>query len=135
MNHGLTVELSLQAPREVRHSLEARYAGSIERSLLDDVTLLASEMVTNAVQHSGRPDGDLLTFESSVVDGVLRVEITDEGRGVPRLEPRAIAPPSGLGYLEILSDRWSSHLNHSFHVWFEIDVASRMTVYRRVVAA
>ena len=134
VNHDLTVALSLQAPREIRHSLEARYAGAMERSLLDDVTLLASEVVTNAVQHSGRPDGDPVTLESSVVDGVLRVEITDEGQGVIRLEPRATDPPSGLGYVEILSDRWSSRLNDSFHVWFEIDVASHMTVYRRVAA-
>lgn len=123
--------LSMHAPRQVRHSLEARYAGSMERSLLDDVTLLSSEVVTNAVQHSGRPDGDPLTFESSVIDGVLRVEVTDEGRGVLHLQPRAINPPSGLGYVEILSDRWSSHVNGSFHVWFEIDVTSRSMLWRK----
>ena len=129
----MTIALSLDAPREVRHSLEAQYVGSMERSLLDDLTLLASEVVTNAVQHSGRPHGDPIEVQTTVVDGVLRMEVTDRGVGVHELEARSIKPPSGLGYVEILSDRWSSRINSSFQVWFEIDVVSRDTLYRAPV--
>ena len=85
----MTVALSLGAPREVRHSLEARYVGAMDRSLLDDLTLLASEVVTNAVQHSSCPQGDPLTFCTTVVDGVLRFEVTDNGVGVGELVPRS----------------------------------------------
>ena len=126
----MSVALSVHAPGQVRHSLEAQYVGSMERSLLDDLTLCTSEVVTNAVQHSGRPQGDELTIETTVVDGVLRVEVTDKGEGVDELEARSIDPPSGLGYVDILSDRWSSRVNDSFHVWFEIDVVSRSMLYR-----
>jgi anti-sigma regulatory factor (Ser/Thr protein kinase) len=126
----MTVALSDHAPRQVRQSLEAQYVGSMERSLLDDLTLLASEVVTNAVQHSGRPQGDPLDVETTVIDGVLRMEVTDRGDGVDGLEARSIDPPSGLGYVEILSDRWSSRVNDSFHVWFEIDVVSRSMFHR-----
>ena len=130
MEHAVTVGLSLTAPREVRRSLERRYAGSMERSLLDDVTVLTSEVVTNAVQHSGRPQGDPLTVDATVTDDVLRVEVTDKGHGVAELEPRSMSPPSGLGYMQILSDRWSSRANGSFLVWFEIDVVTRRVLYR-----
>jgi anti-sigma regulatory factor (Ser/Thr protein kinase) len=124
--------LSIRAPREVRDSLEAQYAGSMERSLLDDLRLLTSEVISNSVQHSGRPDGDPLTLETSVIDDVLRVEVTDRGKGMLKLTPRATNPPSGLGIVQLLSDRWSSHQSERFHVWFEIDVTSRTTVSRRV---
>ena len=130
MDDQLTLALSVHAPRQVRHSLEARYVDSMERSLLDDLTLLASEVVTNAVQHSGCPQGDPLDVQTTVLDGVLRLEVTDRGAGMGTLAPRAIDPPSGLGYLQILSDRWSSRVNGSFRVWFEIDVVSRTMLYR-----
>ena len=91
----MMLTLSVHAPRQVRDSLELQYAGSMERSLLDDVRLLTSEVVSNAVQHSGRPTGDPLTMESSVVGDVLRVEVTDCGKGVFELTPRTTSPPSG----------------------------------------
>ena len=89
-----------------------------------------SEVVTNAVQHSGRPNGDPIDVQTTVIDGVLRVEVTDKGEGVDELEARSITPPSGLAYLDILSDRWSSRVNDSFHVWFEIDVVSGSMIHR-----
>ena len=127
----MTVALSIHAPGQVRHSLEERYGDSMERSLLDDLTLLASEVVTNAVQHSGCPQGDLLDVQTTVLDGVLRLEVTDRGTGTHMLAPRSVDPPSGLSYLEILSDRWSSRADDSFHVWFEIDVVNRTMLYRK----
>jgi anti-sigma regulatory factor (Ser/Thr protein kinase) len=130
MEHVMTLRLSLSAPREVRHSLEARYAESMERSLLDDVTVLTSEMVTNAVVHSGRPSGDELTVTARVADGTLRVEVTDMGQGMHNLAARSVEPPSGLGYLQLMSDRWSSWIDDAFHVWFEIDVVARPLLYR-----
>jgi anti-sigma regulatory factor (Ser/Thr protein kinase) len=130
VDHELIVTLSRQAPREVRHSLEARYRESMERALLDDVTLLTSEVVTNAVQHSGCPDGDPLTVRARVADGTLRVEVVDQGSGVDGLTPRSLEPPSGLGYLHLLSDRWASEVGNSFHVWFEIDVETRTMLFR-----
>ena len=120
----MTLALSLRAPRAIRDSLEAEYGLTMDRGLLDDVKVMTSEAVTNAVIHSGRPDGDPISVTSTVTDGVLHVEVADEGRGVSNLSARSLEPPSGLGFLEILSDRWSSHQNGRFHVWFEIDVTS-----------
>jgi two-component sensor histidine kinase len=121
----MNVGLSLHAPRELRRSLEAAHAGSMERWLLKDLLLCASELVANAVVHSGCPGGDCLNVRATVSDGVLRLEVIDNGAGVRELKPRSTTPPSGLGYLELLTDRWSSYVDNSFHVWFEIDVVVR----------
>jgi hypothetical protein len=53
---------------------------------------------------------------------------------VLELTPRATNPPSGPGLVELLSDRWSSHQNDTFHVWFEIDITSAVSVSRKAVA-
>jgi anti-sigma regulatory factor (Ser/Thr protein kinase) len=129
----VNVKLSLHAPSEVRHWLEARYVESMDRALLDDVTVLTSEVVSNAVRHSGRPDGDPVTVNAAINEGIFRVEVVDQGAGLHNLEARSIDPPSGLGYLQLLSDRWSSRIANSFHVWFEIDVVSRNLFCRRLV--
>jgi hypothetical protein len=60
--------------------------------------------------------------------------VTDGGTGKLVLAPRTINPPSGLGMVQMLSDRWSSRQNDSFHVWFEIDVTSTTPVCRKAVA-
>lgn len=118
----MRVALSRAAPRTIRDSLEAKYALTMDRGLLDDIEVMASEAVTNSVIHSGRPDGDPISVSANVTDGVLRVEIGDRGRGVANLSARSFDPPSGLGYLDILSDSWSSRRNGTFRVWFEIAV-------------
>ena len=77
----LTVPLSTEAPRQVRHALE-RYASLIEPSLLDDVRLCCSELVANAVQHSARPDGDPITVSLRLGSGMIRVEVGDRGERI-----------------------------------------------------
>ena len=126
----MSLRLSLHAPRQARRALAERCADSTELSLLDDVTMLTSEIVSNAVLHSGRPDGDEILVEARVSERVFRVEVTDNGRGVETLEPLSREPPSGLGYVHLLSDRWSSRQGDSFHVWFEIDVVPHTVLHR-----
>ena len=121
----MTVALSVEAPGRVRRSLERHYVDSIERSLLDDITVMASELVTNAVQHSGRPDGDPIEVTAQESGGVFRVVVTDGGVGMDRMVARSSDPPSGLRLVQLLSDRWASSQTHSFEVWFEIDVTRR----------
>lgn len=129
MRHLLTVGLSPNAPREVRHSFD-QHSDQFEESLLNDVRVLSSEIVANAVQHSGRPQGDPITVDTTVQSDVLRVEVVDQGDGAPPLRPRSSTPPSGLGYVDRLSDRWSSQVVSSFQVWFEIDVKTNGLIER-----
>ena len=128
----LTVGLSLDAPREARQSLD-RYREHIEESLFDDLRILASELVTNGVRHSGRPQGDPIALTVSPKPRLLRVDVVDGGEGVTPLRPRSQVPPSGLRYVELLSDRWGSDAAEAFHVWFEIDVVGNRRLHRQDV--
>ncbi|MFF0114758.1 ATP-binding protein [Streptomyces prasinus] len=55
-----------------------RYCGL--ESLVDDAALIVSELVTNAVQHSG---GTQITFTLTVDAGFLRISVHDEMPGRP----------------------------------------------------
>lgn len=46
----------------------------MESSLLDDVILASSEIVTNSIVHSGRPTGDPITLTATVHNDVLQVQ-------------------------------------------------------------
>jgi len=126
----MNLPLSIRAPAYARSELETTYAKAMERALLDDVKLMASELVTNAVQHSGCVEGDPLSLYANVAHGVLRVSLDDEGSSTHRVEPRSTSPPSGLGLVRLLSDRWSSSRDEHFTVWFEIDVTVRTPLSR-----
>ncbi len=67
--------------------------------------LLASELVTNAVVHAG---GDALTLVAARVDGGLRVEVHDQGRGEPVLRRAGGNAEEGRGLLVVdaLSTAW-----------------------------
>jgi anti-sigma regulatory factor (Ser/Thr protein kinase) len=67
------------------------------RPCSDLAVLLASELVTNSVRHSGSAvPGGLVTLAVAVCAGGVRVEVTDRsGDGAPVLPPAAFAdaPP------------------------------------------
>ena len=129
MGHELTLALSPDAPRQIRRSLD-RYIGLLQQSLLDDLVLVSSELVSNAVQHSGRPKGDPIEYRLTIFPETILVEVADRGVGTDQLRPTTGTPSSGLGLVELLSDRWagSAHTD-TFNVWLEIDIEA--TLIRR----
>jgi len=108
------------APRQARSWLyEAMQVWDLDDpKLLADV--LTSELVTNAVRHSGSANLLLrLIWEL----GRLRVEVEDDGGGTVRVEPAD--PRGGHGYglvlVDELSDAWGWEPTASGkRVWFEI---------------
>ncbi|WP_431990401.1 ATP-binding protein [Streptomyces albogriseolus] len=59
-------------------AVRLRYCGL--EALVDDVTLIVSELVTNAIQHSG---GKQITMTMTVRDGFLRLAVHDGTPGRP----------------------------------------------------
>ncbi|HYX79934.1 MAG TPA: ATP-binding protein, partial [Actinomycetota bacterium] len=90
----------------------------------DDVRLLVSELVTNAVRHGpGEPSGPI-HIRLDVEPRVVRVEVVDPGEGfVPReRDPRDDALGGwGLFLVSKLADRWGVESEPSTRVWFELD--------------
>ena len=123
----MTVEL----PREVEAPGAARQAVTqfeeiVGPGRINDLRLLTSELVTNAVKYGGEGD---LSLRMSVTGRRLRVEVVDQGSG---FEAQRTAHERdrddldqvggwGLPIVEQLASDWGS-FEGSTHVWFEFDL-------------
>ncbi|CCK24578.1 hypothetical protein BN159_0199 [Streptomyces davaonensis JCM 4913] len=77
--------------------------------VIEDVLLVVSELLTNAIVHALPPATLRLTRGSVDQHGVVRVEVTDTGPAAPALLPTAACDPDehgrGLGIVTTLSVR------------------------------
>ena len=64
--------------------------------MLEDVRLLVTELITNALRHGSLTPGDRVSVKASVDRGVVRLEVTDPGRD-GEVAPRDPGPRGG-GY-------------------------------------
>jgi anti-sigma regulatory factor (Ser/Thr protein kinase) len=90
----------------------------------EDLALLTSEVVTNAVRHGPAHAENGVSLEAVVFDDVVRVEVRDGGAGFdPPIPGRAgELRPSGWGLflLEKLAHGWGVESLPSSTVWFEV---------------
>lgn len=111
-----------RAPAEARRAVESLGA-PVTGDRLDDVRLLVTELVTNAIRHAhGRVD-----LEVQTVSGYIRVEVTDSGPGFdpkdrPELDLESMGG-RGLYLVERIADRWGVENGDRTVVWFEIEAA------------
>ena len=85
----------------------------------DEVTLLVSELASNAVRHAGTPFTVALQCDGEIV----RVEVTDDDDGlpVPQRPPVDAVTGRGLLIVEALATRWGVEPRSSGKtVWFEL---------------
>jgi two-component sensor histidine kinase len=98
--------------------------GTLPSSVRDDVLLLVTELVTNAVRHSSAgPDGQVRVELRRGTDSV-RVAVSDEGTGFTAdapLEPNE-AGGWGLALVDRIADRWAvTPAGLGTCAWFEIE--------------
>lgn len=114
MSHLTDFVLHLPAlPAQVRRAREEVRSKLLDWGLadqVDDVTLLVSELVTNAVRHGIGPIELFMTYRG----GRLRCEIRDDGAEAPRLRSAAVDDTSGRG-LELV-DRLTRELGGDWGV-------------------
>jgi anti-sigma regulatory factor (Ser/Thr protein kinase) len=114
------IDRDLTAPAVARRAVESFGAG-LDASVVPDVKLLVSELITNSVKY-GREGGVELILRSEDPQHV-HVEVVDQGVGfVPSARARPKTEPGGWGLhmVEALTQRWGVR-DGSTHVWFEID--------------
>ena len=90
---------------------------------IDDVMLLVSELVTNAVLHSNSRDGGDVTIAIADCHQFVHVDVVDEGgTTAPRVRDFELAETGrGLLMVEALSTRWAVYEDgHGRTVWFEV---------------
>ncbi|MEU9441726.1 ATP-binding protein [Streptomyces sp. NPDC048304] len=93
--------------------------------LTEDCVLLVSELVGNAVRHTG---ARVFGLRMRRRPGWIRVEVRDPSRGLPCLMPVQEMDTSGRGLFLVdrLSDRWGVDLlPRGKTTWFEMRVADR----------
>lgn len=107
---------------QARHALQELEATLPERRL-DDVRLLVSELVTNAIRHAHAGPGATVRLIVQADADRLRVEVHDHGGGfspsVPDPDPTR-AGGWGLYLVEQLADRWGVDGANGTRVWFEL---------------
>jgi anti-anti-sigma factor len=128
------IELDLprdpNAPGRARAELRGALAGRISESDRGTLTLLTSELVTNAVIHPGAAVEGSVGLRITAYADRIRIEVDDAGFGF-ELENLPARPREtgghGLVVVDGLSSRWgtsrvSSGESPGFCVWFELDV-------------
>jgi anti-anti-sigma factor len=131
------VELELvrdpTAPARARAELREALADGVGEADRATLTLLTSELVTNAVIHSGADAGDTVRLRITSYPDRVRIEVTDPGSGfeIGNLPPRPRDfGGHGLVVVEGLSSRWGTAREGpggGFRVWFELDVGQSAT--------
>lgn len=93
--------------------------------LVGDAMLVASELVSNAVVHSGAGSHDLLDVHLKLGRGRLLISVHDPGRSgrvaTPRPDDDAFGG-LGLRLVQQLSDRWGAERTDGQRVWAELIV-------------
>jgi anti-sigma regulatory factor (Ser/Thr protein kinase) len=106
------------ARRLTRHQLQTRWL--LGPQLTDDAVLLVSELVGNAVKHTG---ADVFGLRIRRRRGWLRIEVRDPSRALPCHLPVREFDVSGRGLwlVDRLADRWGVDLlPYGKCVWFEL---------------
>ena len=131
MELELKLPSDARAPATVRRSVEA-LSEHISSDLLDDLLLLADEVVTNGLLHAPDDNTWLLVRVIAYPNPALpvRVEVVDSGKG---FEPRVQEPDPeetggrGLFLVDALADRWGVDSQGGTRVWLELDQSPERT--------
>ena len=103
---------------------------------LDNLELLVTELVTNAVRHAGLSEEGWVSVELVVGLGAIHVEVCDPGHG---FDPAGGAPSSpgqargsgwGLFLVEQLASRWGVQLDDCTRVWFDLTSERAVSLLR-----
>ena len=102
----------------------ARY---LQRPISDEARLIASELVTNAVAHSGCAAGQAIEIDLTLDDECLLISVDDP---VSRARPRESGPEQrsapgrfGLQIVEQLAMDWGAARHNGHLVWAEFALA------------
>jgi anti-sigma regulatory factor (Ser/Thr protein kinase) len=123
-------ELSVRFERGPTAAFAARNAlaaleDRLDSTVLDDIRLLVSELVTNAIRHADAATGGEVGLDVSISGPRVRVEVADPGAGfdpTPRAEEMTKPGGWGLYLVDRIADRWGVVTNRMNRVWFELDL-------------
>ena len=110
------------AATQARTEVTERLAERLGKRTLEDVRLLVTELITNALRHGSLKPGDQVSVKASLTEDVVRIEVTDPGTAGD-VAPRAPGPRGGgygLYLVEHLAKRWGVDRREGTTVWCEL---------------
>lgn len=121
---GSRASLTARLPRDATAPAAARslvrkcLAQLVAPETCDDILLVVSELVTNALLHGAGAIGIRVAYDGSTVTGA----VSDEGSGFARGAQGRSANAVGGHGLRVVGrlGRWGVHHDRGAHVWFEI---------------
>jgi anti-sigma regulatory factor (Ser/Thr protein kinase) len=122
---AFALEPGAHAPADARRQLQTLLPGGLPPSLVDDVLLLTTELVTNSVRHSPAADGGTVDVAVVLAPDRIRVEVSDPGSGfahVPRHPGTLSEGGRGLFLVDVIADRWGLGDGGGTTVWYELGV-------------
>ena len=113
------IEPEPEGPAKARRIIAEELASRVPASVLDDVTLMVSELVTNGIVHGSVKSEDPVVLDL-LVNGHIRCRVLDHGQGFAGGGRRQGPGGWGLQVVEQLSDRWGMQYSpQQTEVWFE----------------
>jgi serine/threonine-protein kinase RsbW len=105
-----------------RTEVTRRLAQRITSGALDDVRLLLTELITNALRHADMSPGDEIGVKAQLSGGTVRIEVSDPGRdGQVEVRPRgARGGGYGLFLVDRLTSQWGVDRHDGTTVWAEL---------------
>jgi anti-sigma regulatory factor (Ser/Thr protein kinase) len=120
----IVLPTDVRAPGAARMVVAHCLNGLVTQRILRDAELLASEVVTNSIDHGQLGDGDSVLLRVFLATDTLRVEIENSGTAGVVAANRAGRESGqggyGLDLVELLAARWGVSRNRSTSVWFEL---------------
>ncbi len=119
----LKLRCDVDAPAAARDAVRSLVG---PRPNVSDAMLVASELVSNAVRHSGATEDELLTVMLKVDGGEMSITVVDPGRSGTVARPRGKPDPSGgfgLRLVEELAIRWGASRADGHRVWAALPVS------------
>jgi anti-sigma regulatory factor (Ser/Thr protein kinase) len=116
----LDLPMSAGAPAVARRAIEGL---GLEPGAEESASLLVSELVSNAVRHSGAGSAASIQLRVGIRDRVLRMSVTDAGTGFApraRLPEPGVAGGFGLFLIERLAGAWGVETDERTTVWLEL---------------
>ena len=111
------------AATRARTEVTERFATRLAARVLEDVRLLVTELVTNALRHGSLRNGDRVSLKAWVTGDVFRIEVRDRGRD-GEVAQRSPGDRGGGGYglylVEMLAKRWGVDRRDGTVVWCEL---------------
>jgi anti-sigma regulatory factor (Ser/Thr protein kinase) len=109
-----------------RIEVTRRLAARITSAALEDVRLLLTELITNALRHAEMTPDDEIAVKAELLDGTVRIEVSDPGHdGEVRVRtPGARGGGYGLFLVDRLTSKWGVDHRHGTTVWAELSAGS-----------